>query len=148
MTPKRWLVLLGGTAVGTFVWRGADRCPASLALADEQKHTHHPVGRGRGGRGHRVPRVVDQRDDLQLTAREEALVAQTHEYLVAPLAGKPSAWQDELNQLAQEGWELTDVISLSSHVSLAGEGPAEAVAFLKRPSRSSRDRAKNGPGTD
>ena len=53
--------------------------------------------------------------------------------LVAPLAGKPDAWQEELNQLAEQGWELTGVIALSSHLVIPGRAPAEAVAFLKRP---------------
>jgi hypothetical protein len=30
-------------------------------------------------------------------------MAQAQEYLVAPLAGKPNAWQEELNQLADQG---------------------------------------------
>ena len=60
-------------------------------------------------------------------------MVQTNEYLVAPLAGNPSGWQSKLDQLAQEGWELVNVVSLTSHVSLPGEGPTEAVAFLKRP---------------
>ena len=35
--------------------------------------------------------------------KEEAPMVQTHEYLVAPLvAGKPNAWQEELNSLAQQ----------------------------------------------
>ena len=60
-------------------------------------------------------------------------MVQTHKYLVTPLAGKPDAWQEELNELAQQGWELTGVIALSSHLAVPGKGPAEAVAFLKRP---------------
>jgi hypothetical protein len=60
-------------------------------------------------------------------------MAKIHEYLVAPLAGKPSAWQEQLNELAQEGWELTGVIDLTSHMVIPGKGPAEVVAFLKRP---------------
>ena len=39
----------------------------------------------------------------------------------------------EFDQLAQGGWELVEVVSLTSHVSLPGEGPTEAVAFFKRP---------------
>ena len=57
----------------------------------------------------------------------------THEYLVAPLAGRPNAWQEKLNELAREGWELSDVIALTTHMSLPDTGPFEAVAFLKRP---------------
>jgi hypothetical protein len=63
-------------------------------------------------------------------------MVQTHEYLVAPLvAQKPDKWQEELNRLAQQGWELSDVIALASGMwSLPGtRGPIEAVAFLKRP---------------
>lgn len=60
-------------------------------------------------------------------------MVQTHEYLVAPLAGKPNVWQEELNRLASKGWELSDVIALAAHISLPGIGPFEAVAFLKRP---------------
>ena len=58
----------------------------------------------------------------------------THEYLVAPLvAGKPDKWQEELNRLAQQGWELSDVIALAAAMRLPGiRGPIEAVAFLKR----------------
>jgi hypothetical protein len=60
-------------------------------------------------------------------------VVQTHEYLVEPLAGKLDSWQEQLDQLAQQGWELTDVVALSSHMFIPGKGPTEAVAFFKRP---------------
>ena len=41
--------------------------------------------------------------------------------------------QEELNRLAQQGWELSDVIALAAAMRLPGiRGPVEAVAFLKR----------------
>jgi hypothetical protein len=62
-------------------------------------------------------------------------MVQTHEYLVAPLvAGRPDVWQEELNRLAQEGWELIDCIALTAAMSTPEHrSPFEAVAFLKRP---------------
>lgn len=62
-------------------------------------------------------------------------MAQTNEYLVAPLvAGRPDKWQEELNRLAEQGWELTDVIALTAAMSTPEHrAPFEAVAFLKRP---------------
>jgi hypothetical protein len=82
-----------------------------------------------------VERIPLTRADQRIPVaehKEEAPMVQTHEYLVAPLAGKPHAWQVELNRLASKGWELSDVIALAAAMSVPGEGPFEAVAFLKR----------------